>query len=653
MPNRQSQPHATPPSSAGSLDALIAPDSVAVIGASQDPSRIGGRPIRYMREAGFTGAIYPVNPKRAHVQGLPSYADIGMVPGQVDLAIIAVPAPKVADVLDACVKKNVKAAVIYSAGFAEIDKEGQRRQDAIREVALDSGIRVLGPNCLGVYNSDRGLFATFSTTLESRFPHPGPISLVSQSGAYASHLSLLATQRGMGIRYWLTTGNEADITVSECIEWMADREEVSVIMAYAEGINAPDALVRALEKARARRKPVVFMKVGTSAAGAQAARAHTASTAGLDSVCDAILRQYGAFRARTTEEMLDIAYVASFGTLPRSRRVALLTISGGVGVQMADAASQAELDVAPMREEAQTQLKRDLPFASPRNPVDITAQAFNNINLISENLNTILADDRYDSVVAFFTYVACADGMVEPIRESLRAAKLKHPDCLFALSIVGPRQVIESYEAAGCPVFEDPTRAVRAVAAMATIREWLDEPASLASDARSPGRALQSGQLGARDATSILAAAGIPLTAPASLTAREGEPAVEGIDVIVGVVRDVTFGPIVTIRLGGPVAEVLGDISMRRVPFDEPEAHRMIRELKSFPLLAGREERSVSDSGTGRCPDFDLPALAAALARLSEFAAGTPNLERLQLDPLRVFPNHGGVIALNAVIVGT
>ena len=534
-------------------------------------------------------------------------------------------------------KKNVKAAVIYSAGFAEIDEDGQRRQDAIREIAIHGGIRVLGPNCLGVYNSDRGLFATFSTTLESRLPHPGPISLVSQSGAYASHLSLLATQRGMGIRYWLTTGNESDITVSECIEWMADREEVSVIMAYAEGINAPDALVRALKKARARRKPVVFMKVGTSAEGAQAARAHTASTAGLDSVCDAVLRQFGAFRARTTEEMLDIAYVASFGTLPRSRRVALLTISGGVGVQMADAANQAGLDVAPMREEAQTQLKRDLPFASPRNPVDITAQAFNNINLISENLNTILADDRYDPVVAFFTYVACADGMVEPIRESLRAAKLQHPDCLLALAIVGPRPVIESYESVGCPVFEDPTRAVRAVAAMATIREWLDRPASLTSDERPPRPPLQPGPLSGDDASAILAAAGIPVAAAASLTAQEGEPAVEGIDVVVGVVRDDTFGAIVTIRLRGRVSEVLGDISMRQVPFDEPEAHRMIRELKSFPLLAGMEERSLSDSGTGRRPDFDLPELAAALARLSELAADTPNLERVQIDPLRVF----------------
>ena len=454
-----------------SLAALLSPRSVAVIGASDNPSRIGGRPIQYMRLAGFEGAIYPVNPRHTHVQGIRAYPDIASVDGDVDLAIVAVPARIVPETLEACANRRVTSAVVFSAGFAETDAEGQAAQARIAVTARERGIRVLGPNCLGLYNSAIGFFGTFSTTLEDRLPQPGPIGIVSQSGAYGSHLSLLAAQRGMGVRYWVTTGNESDISVPEVIDWYADCPDVSVIVAYSEGLTDASALLRALDKARAHHKPVIFMKVGTTEVGAEAVRSHTASLAGSDEIYDAVLRQFGAYRAHSTEEMLDVTYAASFGVFPRSRRVALMSISGGVGVQMADAAVKAGLDVAPMTDKAQATLKRRLPFAAPRNPIDITAQAFNSTELVSSNLELILDDGRYDSVIAFFTYVASSRSMVEPILEALRAAKRRHPDCVLVLSIVGPAEVVRQYEEVGCPVFEDPTRAVRAVAALVSLRE--------------------------------------------------------------------------------------------------------------------------------------------------------------------------------------
>ena len=466
----------SPPTPDDSLTALLHPRSIAIIGASDDPARIGGRPLAYTRDAGFAGPIFPVNPRRATVQGLPAFPTIGDVPGPVDTAIIAVPAPAVVETAEACAGAGVKAVVVFSAGFAETGGEGRRRQDAMTAIARASGMRIVGPNCLGIYNSEIGFYATFTTTLEAAHPVPGGVGLVTQSGAYGSHLSLLATRRRIGIRFFVTTGNECDVDVAETIGWLARQPDISVIVAYIEGIADRDRLLESLALARERGKPVVLQKVGRTEIGADAVRSHTATLAGSDAVYDGVFRQFGVHRARDAEEMLDVAYAATFGAFPASRRVALMSISGGVGVQMADEAVACGLDVAPMSDRAQARLKAQLPYASPRNPVDITAQAFNDLGLIRSNLDVILEQDAYDAVVAFFTFVAAAEAMVEPVREILQDARRRHPDRLLVLSIVGPPDVVQHYEAAGCPVFEDPSRAVRAVAALARLAESFGRP---------------------------------------------------------------------------------------------------------------------------------------------------------------------------------
>ena len=706
-----------------SLDALLRPASVAVIGASNDPTRIGGRPVRYLRAAGYGGRIFPVNPRHAQVQGLAAFTRIAEVPEAPDLAIVAVPAPSVVETVEACAARGVRAAVVFSAGFAEMGAEGRRMQDRLGEVASSTGMRVVGPNCLGVYNSELGAYATFSTTLEDGYPTPGGVALVSQSGAYGSHLSLLARKRNIDIRYWVTTGNEVDVTVPEVLGWMAEQDDVSVIMAHAEGVTDRDALLRALATARARGKPVVVQKVGVTEVGAQAAQSHTASLAGADPIYEAAFRQFGAYRARDTDEMLDIAYAARFGLFPATPRVALVSISGGVGVQMADAAVGFGLDVAPLSEAAQARLKSALPYASPRNPVDITAQAFNQVDLIGDNLGIVVEERQHDAVVAFFTYVAAADGMVEPVRRAIEAAHARRPECPLVLSIVAPPEVVRQYEAVGCPVFEDPTRAVRAVAALhrfaRSFAEHADRPAVGPGDEargrpagdsaiRSPVPELPDGPISEREAKRLLAEAGVPVveeelartaddaariaaafgkpvavklcapevlhktelggvvlhvatgaearTAYATVTARAraADPAVRiegvlvspmvisGIETILGIRRDPTFGPVVMFGLGGILVEVIEDVTFRVAPFDEAEARRMIAETRAGKVLRGVR---------GRGP-YDVAALAAALARLSDFAAAHGDrIDSAEVNPFVVLPEGHGAVALDAVIL--
>ena len=629
------------------------------------------------------------------------------------------PAPSVVDTVEACAARGVRVAVIYSAGFAEMGAEGRSQQRRLAAIAAETGLRIVGPNCLGVYNSELGFFATFSTTLEDGFPAPGGVALVSQSGAYGSHLSLLARKRNIDIRYWVTTGNEADVSVPEVLGWLAVRDDVSVIMAHAEGINDRDVLLHALGTARARRKPVVFQKVGVTDVGAKAVQSHTASLAGADPVYEAAFRQFGAYRARDTDEMLDIAYAASFGVFPESPRVALVSISGGVGVQMADAAVGFGLDVAPLSESAQQRLKAALPYASPRNPVDITAQAFNRVELIGDNLGIVFEEEQHDAVVAFFTYVAAAEGMVEPIRDAIHAARERRPGCALVLSIVAPPDVVRQYEVVGCPVFEDPTRAVRAVAALHRFSRIFAESADVvpseggrgASDATTIAPRTQSlpdGPISEREAKRILSAVGVPvveeelartadeaariaaafdgpmavkLCAPGVLhktelggvvldvsteaeareayeritsRARAADPEAEiagvliapmvtgGVETILGIRNDPTFGPVVMFGLGGTLVEVIEDVSFRVAPFGEAEACRMIRETRAAKVLRGTR---------GRGP-FDITALSATLSRLSVFAAAHGDrIDSAEINPFVVLPEGHGAVALDAVIV--
>ena len=685
---------------------MLRPRSVAVLGASNDPTRIGGRPIAYMLSQGFAGTILPVNPNRAEVQGLPAYASVGDLPSVPDTAIVAVPADLAVQAVDDLGARGVRSAIVFTAGFAEMNDAGRLAQDRMLAAAARHGMRLLGPNCLGLFNARIGFYPIFSSSFENGWPPPGRIGIASQSGAYGTHMFATARNRNIGTPICVTTGNEGDVTIGDVIGWLAEDPETDVIAAYAEGIREADSFLAALAAARAARKPVVMMKVGTSTLGAHAAQSHTASIAGNDAVTDAVLAEFGVVRARTTEEMLDIALTATRRVYPVRNTLGVITISGGAGVLISDAAEALGLPMPEMPAEAQARLKAMLPFAAPRNPVDCTAQAFNDMSLIGRFTDSMIDDGGYASVLAFFTQVGGAASVAPKLREQLNASKARHPDRLFVLSVVAPIERIREYEADGFVVFEDPTRATVAIHAMGRFGEAFSKAAGLPPPAV-PHVDLPLTNPSEVAAKRILAQAGIPAapeaacaTVDAAIEAAErfGYPVVLKVlspDIvhkseIGGVILGVRGadavragfttllgrakaampearleGILVAKQLRGGVECILG---IQRDPVFGPVAMfglggifvEVLRDVALHrcpfgPDVAERMIRSLRAApvllGARGRPPADIAALAAMLSRLSVFAdqAG-PRLRSIDLNPVFAMPDGEGAYAADAVI---
>jgi acetate---CoA ligase (ADP-forming) len=694
-----------PPGRFAGLTPLLAPRSIAVLGASNDPARIGGRPIAYMKAQNFPGAIWPVNPNRTEVQGLRAYPSVADLPGTPDVAIVAVPAAIAVQAAEDLGKRGTKAALVFTAGFAEVDAEGQAAQDRMVATARAHGMRILGPNCLGVFDGRTGYYATFSSSFDSGWPVPGRIGIASQSGAYGTHLYTLARNRGIGASLCIMTGNEADVTVGECIGWLAENPEVDVIAAYIEGIREAPGLIAAFETARAARKPIVMMKVGRSALGGAAAKSHTASIAGDDAVTEAVMAEFGVHRARTSEEMLDIAQTATRRIYPVRNTLGMITLSGGAGVLVSDVAEQVGLAMPAMPADAQARLKSLVSFCAPRNPVDATAQVGNDLALLEPFFESVVRDGAYSSILGFFTMVASArrwPGMLE----KLNAVRAKYPDRLYVLSVIAPEAGVRAMEAEGWVCHEDPSRAVTAIAAMGRFGAAFAAPPPAAPPAV-PAVVLPAATPSEAEAKRLLATAGIACapeapcaTAADAVTAAErfGFPVVlkilspdilhkseiggvlldladadavrdgfatvtqrarlaapaariegalvakqlrGGVECILGIHQDPVFGPMAMFGLGGVFVEVLRDVVFRRCPFGEDVALAMIRAIRGFPLLDGARGR----------PKADVAALAAMLARLSAFAcAAGPRLRSIDLNPVFAMPAGAGAFAADAVI---
>ncbi len=448
-----------------SLTPLLSPHSVAVVGASDDPTRIGGRPIAYMLARKFRGSILPVNPNRATVQGLTAYPSPEKLPEAPDVAIVAVPAASVAGALEALGRRGAKSAIVFSAGFAETGEIAMQAE--LAEIARRHGMRMIGPNCLGLFNDRIGFYGTFSSSLEGGgFSAPGPVGIASQSGAFGTHVFAAARAENIGAPVCVTTGNEADVSVADVIEWFAQDQDTHVVAAYVEGVRDAARFSMALEAARLAKKPVVVMKVGRSRLGAAAARLHTASDAGDDEAFDAMLQDSGAVRARSTEEMLDVVRLAARRVYPARNTLGVLTISGGAGVLVSDAADALGLPMPPMPAAAQARLRELVAFASPGNPVDCTAQALNDLSLAAAFMQAMTADGGYASVLAFFSQVAAAPSIAQRLRAQLSEVRRLHPDRLYVLSALLPPALAAEWEADGFSVFADPTRATVAIHAM-------------------------------------------------------------------------------------------------------------------------------------------------------------------------------------------
>lgn len=497
----------------GGLSTLLRPRSVAVLGASDDPKRIGGRPVAYLLQAGFAGAIVPVNPNRAVVQGLPAVPDIGSAGVPVDLAIVSLPAELVVDAVRDCARAGVGSAIVFSAGFAEVGAEGAARQAELTAVARTAGIRVLGPNCLGVMNPAIGLSATFTASIDAGAPYAGSIGFVSQSGAFGSHCFAAVRRRGLGFSAWVTTGNEADVEFSDCLAYLATDPATKVIAAYIEGCRDGERLHRALALARECGKPVVALKVGRSEAGARAAASHTASLVGSDDAYNALFRRYGVHRAESIEELLDVTEAVARGGLPANRRTGLITVSGGVGILMADAAADVGLLVAPLPEAAQKELLEAWPYAAVANPVDTTAQTINDPTLFSRFFETMLRDGDYGSVIAFLTHVGLSATGMERIRGPLAEVRGRYPDRVVILSVLTTPEVRSRLVDDGFLVVEDPSAAVRVAAALAGLGEAPPAAPETApgTPAANSGPRLAPGVVTEVEARRLVRAAGVPV----------------------------------------------------------------------------------------------------------------------------------------------
>lgn len=465
-----------PTSTSSRLDALFAPRSIAVVGASNDWRRFGGRVLHYLRRSNYAGDIYPINPGREEVQGLQAYVDVKSVGRPFDCAVLAITAEDTLQTIRDCAESGVRSAIIYGAGFAEVGEAGRQRQDEVVAIARANGMRILGPNCMGLVNARERVYATFASAFEERFPEPGRIGIATQSGGYGGYLLQHTAMRQLGLSHFVATGNEADVDVGEAMAWMAQQDDVEIILGYLEGVRNADSLLQALELARRANKPVVMMKVGRTPEGRVAAASHTASLTGEDTVYDAIFREYGVYRARTTEELLDVAYALNGGKRPQGPRTAVISISGGVGVQMADFLSDAQLKLGKVPEHTQQQLRDIVPYCSPTNPIDMTGLVTANHDMLGRTLERVLESDAFDAIILFLGIVGMAPSMAGPICQALSEVSAKHPDRLLMVSVTTPPDLHEVYAKAGFLVYEDPSRAVTALAALHHFEQCFRQP---------------------------------------------------------------------------------------------------------------------------------------------------------------------------------
>ena len=494
-----------------SLQALLHPKSVAIVGASQNPQKVGGMPVRLLTELGYPGAVYPINAAAAEVQGLQAYPSLSALPVVPDLAIIAVPAEAVEAALRQAVEKGMGAAIVLSSGFAETGADGAAAQQRLADIARDGGLTLLGPNCLGVMNVREQLYATFTPAPLAGRPEAGAVAIVSQSGAFGAYAFSLARAGGLGLSHWITTGNEATTSVADVIDALVDDAATRVILAYVEGARDGRRLQQALRRARAAGKPVIVTKVGRTEAGARAAMSHTASLSGEDSVYQAVFDDSGAVRAATVEQMFRLGQAFAIGTPPRGPRLCVITISGGVGTLLADAASDAGLELPPLPEATAAELQRRVPFCSTSNPVDVTGQATAQYEVLDFAAVEAARCGAYDSLVLFLAAAGSAPGYADKIERTVRLVREAAPDLSLAFSGIVTPELKRRLQAHGCLVHEEPTHAIEALAAMQRWRDAGADAGAAPAAAASLSGPRPRGMLNEIEGLAFLAAHGVPV----------------------------------------------------------------------------------------------------------------------------------------------
>ena len=694
------------------IDRLLRPRSVAVVGASDRHGALGATLLNNLVQYEFAGKIYPVNPKRDELLGLPVIKAVEDLPHGIDCAVIAIPRPMVLDTVRTLAERGCGAVVIYSAGFSEAGEEGERDQRELAAIAERTGMVVEGPNCLGCTNYVERIPLTFVET-NMKTPPAGAraVGIASQSGALAAVLATALHPRGCYVSTSVSTGNEAASGVEDYVEWLVDDPATHVITLYVEKLRRPQAFIAAARRARAAGKPMIMLHPGRSAKAQASAATHTGAMAGDHALMMAKLEREGLIFAETLEELADITTIAlTCPSLPGAN-MAVLGESGALRGLAFDLAEQIGLDLVHLDDDNSPELRAVLPdFVPVSNPTDITAIGLSEPEIYTKVLTALLEDERIGSVVASIIQSDPITSKIKfpAIQKVLEGGTITKPLVLAGVDegATVPREYIDGLRAVGIPWFPSTERAYRAIARLADLskRDLTDRTAE---PIVVPGVAEFSGVIPEYRAKALLAPCGIAF--PHSRFAADAEEAVAaaeaigypvvmkaqaaalghksdaggvilglktpgdvaaafdrmvgnvagydasivldgvlieamgvmGTEMIVGGKNDPEWGPVVLAGFGGVTAEILKDVKLFTPDLDAALVHQGLLELKQAALLRGYR-------GT---PALDVAALAALIVRVGRVMAGNPSIREIDLNPVIVYPEGEGVLALDALML--
>jgi acyl-CoA synthetase (NDP forming) len=688
-----------------SLKPFLAPRSIAILGASENPNKIGGRPLAYLRRFGFKGPVWAINPTRSEVQGYTCVPSLDDLPETPDVVVVAVPGDHAVTAVEACAKKGVKGLICMSSGFGETsDPAGKAKEARMVAAARAAGMRMVGPNTQGLANFGNGAVTSFSTMWMESEPIDGPIAMVSQSGAMSAMPIGLLLEQGLGVRYSLATGNDADVNVLEMAAAAASDPDIKLLLLYLESIPRPELLEALAEIAHARGVYVVALKSGRTEAGQRAALSHTGALANEDRVVDAALERVGIWRARNIGELVSAAQIYLKGWKPRGRRLVTISGSGATGVMSADEATFANLEMVRLEGPVRKKLDAILPtFASAGNPIDLTAALLSNNRLLSDILPVLAGENAADNFMIGFPIAGQGYDVPTFARDTAAFAKATGTPVVVS---AWQKAVADPFKAEGVPTFPLEADAIAALARL------IDHDA-LVARARGrapltwarPGSDAGSGRvLNEADSLAVLSRAGLRIvphhlcrTAAQAATAwrnlggpvavkgcsadlphktehglvrlgldnadavqaafRDMESAIakagatfDGVivarmvrgtrELMIGAHRDSMFGPIVALGDGGKYVEAMPDVRLLLPPFTVDDALAALKSLRCWPVLAGTRGE----------PPAEVAAVAEAARAVGDLVtSASPRILSLDINPLIV--DAGGYAIVDAVVV--
>jgi acetyltransferase len=691
---------------------ILSPQTIALIGASQTPGKLGFEILNNLIKFEFKGKVYPINPHASEILGQKVYPHIQKIKSAIDLAIICIPAPLVAQALRECAAKKVAGAVIISAGFKEMGAEGVAREQELAQIIAQTGIRVIGPNCLGIINPANNLNGSFAEGI----PKKGNVGLISQSGAMAVAITDWACRAEVGFSKIISLGNKLDVEENELLAFLGNDTATRVVLLYLESINAGNKFME-LAKKVSLEKPIVVVKSGTSEQGSKAIFSHTGSLAGSNMAITAALKQSGAIRAESVEDMFDLARAFSSQPVPAGNRIAIITNAGGPGVMATDALAGTDLALAVFETATTEKLQKSLPTAANiLNPVDIIGDAL--ADRYQSALEAVMADPNVDVVLVLLTPQVMTEK--EKTANIIIEMKQKYPQKTIITSFIGGKNIeyaVSRMQEYGVPNFY-PERAIRVIDSMVKYSIWRTKQndqkkkkkvvcargkhLDLHQEIRQEIK-LQARQLNYKLTAKLLKTyqvyhpeiklartedevvrfsrqIGYPvvlkISSPEILHKTEvggvrvdlkNESEVKkafreifanvsnlklqskvfgvlvqkmyefGKEVIIGMKRDPSFGPLLMFGLGGIYVEVMKDVSFRVAPISLAEAEEMINEVKAVKLLKGVRGESPSD----------IMKLAETLLCISNLAIEFPEIKEMDINPLLVQKKGQGVVAVD------